>query len=366
MSTLDRSILERFQIPGELVEILELKRGHINETFVSKWRDGTSEKRYIHQRINHEVFKDLPLLMRNIHTVTKHLAQKFARGEGQPGEVTLTLVPARFGALYLEDSTGNYWRTYHFIENTRCLEVCTDPEQAYRASQAFGRFARYLSDLDPKALGETIPRFQDSLFRFEQLDEALKNKESKRSSMASPEINFALQHRLMANIFAEAKKSGEVPDRPTHSDPKLNNVLLDIKSGAGVCIVDLDTCMPGTALYDFGDLARNTSIPAAEDEQDFSKVLVKPELFEAVSRGYLEEFGKFLTKGEVKLLPQAACLLALTLGVRFLTDFLNGDTYFRVHRENQNLERARTQFEIVRGMIKSTDTLERIIIKCMR
>lgn len=364
MST--QEYLQAFTISGQLLEVQSLKRGHINETFLSAWRCSHGVGRFIHQRINHHVFKDVPLLMRNIQVVTEHIRSCIARSAEVVGETTLSIIPAKSGELFFRDSDGGYWRTFEFIENTTCIDFCTTAQQGYAAGLAFGRFERHLSSLEPQFLRESIPRFQDSLFRFEQLKAAVQQNFSGRLSEATAEVDFALANEPLAITFDRAKRSGAVPMRATHADPKVNNILFDLKSGQGICIVDLDTCMPGTVLYDFGDLCRTTIVPAAEDEQDFSKVIVNLDLFEAVARGFGEQFGFALTDGERSLLHLAPQLLALTIGVRFLADHLNGDSYFRIHRPGQNLERARTQFQVVRMMQHESSAMERIVNGCCR
>ncbi|NDC36820.1 MAG: aminoglycoside phosphotransferase family protein [Proteobacteria bacterium] len=354
-----------FAIEGTMQQVGTLKRGHINETFLSIWKQSGGLVRYIHQRINHHVFKDVPLLMKNMQVVTDHVRQCIARSSEVPGETTLSIIPTKAGELYFQDSQGAYWRTFEFIEGTSCIDFCTSAQQGYAAGVAFGRFERYLSTLDACFLRESIPRFQDSLFRFEQLKTATKENFAGRLAEVSPELDFALGNEHLAHTFDQAQRAGAVPVRATHADPKVNNILFSDSSGEGICIVDLDTCMPGTVLYDFGDLCRTTIVPAAEDEQDFSKVAVDLHLFEAVTRGFLSQFGMELTSGERELLHISPQLLALTIGVRFLADHLNGDSYFRIHRPGHNLDRARTQFQVVRTMQRYSAEMARIVEQCL-
>jgi len=361
LDKVQQEYLQAFAINGELLDLSILKRGHINETFVSRWRQSTGVQSYIHQRINHHVFQDVPLLMRNIQIVTDHIRSCIASSRSEAGETTLTIVPARRGELYFKDSAGEYWRTFQFIESTTCIDFCTTPEQGYAAGTAFGRFERHLSSLDPSLLRESIPRFQDYLFRFEQLKTAVHQDVSGRVATSGSELEFALRNEPLARLFSEAKSSGAVLTRVTHADPKVNNILFSARSGKGICIVDLDTCMPGTILYDFGDLCRTTIVPAAEDEQDFSKVQVDLTLFDAVSKGFLAEVGDSLSSGERELLHLAPQLMALTIGVRFLTDHLSGDNYFRIHHPGHNLERSRTQFQVVRAMQQHSARMAEII-----
>jgi hypothetical protein len=357
--------LQAFQIDGDYVDSTTIKRGHLNETILSTWRVSGGIKRYVHQKINRYVFSDVPLLMGNIKIVTEHIQARLRSGNGIPEECSLQIVPTREQQLFWQSPEGECWRTYCYVENTDCIDFCTDVGQAYRAGEAIGRFERHLSDLPPKRLSETIPRFQDSGYRFEQLRTAMQENLSGRLSEIAPQLEFALSQEDLVGCFEEAQRSGKVPVRATHADPKINNILFSKNHGQGICVVDLDTCMPGTILFDFGDLCRTTIVPAAEDEQDFSKVDVDLRLFQEVSRGFLEQCGDLLTSEEVKLLHMAPQLVTLTIGVRFLADHLNGDRYFRIHRPNHNLERARTQFQVVKAMEMQRNTMKEIIDRAL-
>jgi len=343
------AILASFGLNGLLRSLQPLKRGHINETYISTWVTEQGEsKRYVHQRINGNIFKDIPLLMKNIQTITAHLSAA--------GQRTLQLIPTQTGELFVADEIsagGNdlsAWRTYEFVEGTIALDVARSPNDAERIAAAFGRFDRMLASLDPTTIGSPIPRFQDSLWRFTQLAQAIELNSAARVKSAQAEIRYAQSQLSFVEEIAAAQRSGEVKLRVTHADPKINNCLLDQKTEEVVCIVDLDTCMPGSILWDFGDLARNTAVLCAEDEPDLSKVSLDLVMYASVLRGFMREFGDLLTVTERQLLPSSTALLALTLGIRFLTDYLNGDKYFKINHANHNLQRARTQLQLARSI----------------
>ncbi|MBX7143873.1 MAG: aminoglycoside phosphotransferase family protein [Oligoflexia bacterium] len=354
-------IIQGFAIKGQLCGLEPFKSGHINQTYRSVWREDGVEKRFIHQRINHDVFRDVELLMANIALVTEHLAKAFAQGKGEPGERTLQLVPTRSRGSFLHDAQHGYWRTYVFVEGMENFDVCPDSVHAFQAARALGRFVALLRDIDIARIKEPILRFQDSRYRYEDFDAAIKQNKAGRIASVREEIDFAETQRVLACTLIDSLRAGKIPLRLTHADPKFNNVLFDSATKQAACIVDLDTCMPGTILYDFGDLVRSTAVPAAEDERDLSKVHMSMEYFEALVKGYLEATYTFVTREEVELFAIAPRALAITLGVRFLTDYLNGDTYFRVHREGHNLDRARAQFQIARSMSAQESKMRELV-----
>jgi hypothetical protein len=343
-------LLSEFDIAGTLVNVSELKRGHINRTFVGTWNVHGVMRRYVHQVVNHRVFQDIPGLMRNVELVTSAIKGASKEGGSGSGDVTLTIVPTKAGASWLRDQAGEYWRTFEFIENSVSYDVCPSGEYAFESAAILGRFQRALSTLSASSLVDTIPFFHDGARRVEALERAVSDNSGSRLEAARKEVDFALERKSFGELLVRSLNEGKVPRRPTHNDMKLNNVLFSSAGPTAVSVVDLDTCMPGTVLFDFGDLVRNTAVPCEEDEQDLSKVRVDLELYEALCRGYLREYGDVLTGTERELLPLSPRVLALVLGVRFLTDYLNGDVYFRIHRPAQNLDRARTQFAIVSAM----------------
>jgi len=351
-------ILTPFDIPGTLEGVTELKRGHINKTFVGVWRIGGVSKRYVHQVVNRAVFRDIDGLMGNIKRVTEHLSAEIAAGSGRSGDTTLTVIPTRTGALWAVDPDGECWRTFDYVEDTATHEVCTDPHLALEAAAILGRFHRSMARIGGPPLCFTIPHFHDGRHRLVALEDAVASDPQKRCSGAAAELEFAQSRQALGGLLPNAMESGDIPVRVAHSDMKLNNVLFREPGNRAVCLVDLDTCMPGSPLFDFGDLVRNTAVPCREDEEDLDRVIFDPALYEAICSGWLGEMEGLLNDNERKLLPLAPRSLAYILGVRFLTDHLNGDTYFRIQHPGHNLQRARTQFAVVRVMEQAEQSMK--------
>ena len=356
-------ILTQFEIAGTLHSVEELKRGHINRTFIGNWDVNGTRRRHIHQSVNHRVFTDIEALMGNLEIVTDALQKDLLGREPIPGETTLTLIRTKHGASYIQDETGEFWRSFEYIERTVSYDVCPSPEVAHEAAAILGRFQRALSPVPATSLRDTIPYFHHGLRRYDAFERAVQADKEKRVQDALGEIDFAQSRRDLGGALISALEKGTIPTRISHNDMKLNNVLFDAAGKRAICLLDLDTCMAGTPLFDFGDLVRNTAVPCAEDEQDFSKVVVDMKLYSAICDGYLSEVGGMLSTEERSLLSVAPRVLALILGVRFLTDYLEGDHYFRIHRPRQNLERARTQFEIVRAMERLDGEMARRIAR---
>ncbi len=340
--------MRSFRSEGELVDVVPLERGHIHDTFVSRWESGGTTRRLLHQRMNDEVFPDLDGLMRNVRLVTEHLGKRLSGGSGD-GFEPMRLVHATDGSPYVRTASGA-WRTFVFIENTSSFDRCEGPEQAYLAARAFGWFQRQLSDLDANELVETIPNFFSTPFRLEQFDRALRDVDEARRSTAAEEIAFVQERRAFAGAMQERLDRGAFPERVVHGDTKLNNILFDDDTRRPKGIVDLDTCMPAYSLYDFGDLVRFTAATSAEDERDPSRIGTDLELYRALRDGYLEEAKAFLGPEEISLMPLSARLVTFTIGLRFLTDHLSGDVYFKIDRAGHNLDRARVQLGMVRFM----------------
>lgn len=347
--TLDdaKGVAALFDVEGTIASVEPLERGHIHHTFIATWQTPAGPERTLVQRINDHVFQDVPGLMHNVEQVTGHLRKASWRAVGDIE--TLTLIRSRKGRAYVKNDQG-CWRCYRFVEGSRTFDRCTGPDQAYAAAFAFGNFQARLLDLDPRGLVETIPDFFSAPFRLRQFDAALWADPEERAPQAQAEIEFVQQRRRDVDVMEHGLAQNRIPLRAIHGDTKLNNILFDEVGGQPRCIVDLDTCMPGWSLYDFGDLVRFTAATAAEDEQDLTLVGVDMELYSALADGWLESTSTFMTHDEVELMPFAARLVTFTIGIRFLTDHLAGDTYFRVHRPGHNLDRARVQFEMVRQM----------------
>jgi Ser/Thr protein kinase RdoA (MazF antagonist) len=346
----------QFAIAGDVVSLEPYGSGHINDTYCVVFDSGSEQTRYILQRINDHVFKSPVALMENIRRVTRHVSAKFA-GVADGDRRALRLIPSRDGDVLLVDADGNYWRAYNFIERARTYDAIESAAQAFEAAKAFGSFQRALIDLPGSRLHDTIPDFHHTPKRFEALLKALDADVAGRAATAKAEIAFALNHAAMTGVLVEAG----LPERVTHNDTKLNNVMLDEATGEGLCVIDLDTVMPGLVLYDFGDMVRTSTSPAKEDELDLAKVEMQFPMFEALVRGYLSTAGAFLTADEKRFLAFSGKLITFEIGIRFLTDYLAGDTYFKVHREGHNLDRCRTQFRLVESIEGQEEQMSRLV-----
>jgi Ser/Thr protein kinase RdoA (MazF antagonist) len=351
-----------FALDGECVEVVPLKRGHIHDTLVGTWRTREGTRRIVHQRINTHVFRDPALLMMNWLRVTEHVRAALAR-EGAPDleRRCLRAIPARSGAPVHTDIIGGVWRAFAFIEGARSLDVPESPAQAQEAARAFGVFAAQLRDLDPATVAESIPHFHDFAHRLATLEAAIAADAHRRAAGAAEDIERA--RRLAGEVQGVLAREGaaQLPVRVVHNDCKLNNVLFDERTDEGLCVIDLDTVMPGSVLADFGDLARNAACPAPEDEPDLARVRVDAQLYEALVRGYLAGTGGLLTAVEIALLPLAGPLIALETGVRFLTDHLSGDSYFRIHRPGHNRDRARVQLRLTEQLLAGVGEARRLV-----
>lgn len=336
------NICGKFQTKGAALSCEPYGNGHINATYLVK----TDEEQYILQRINHHIFQDVPGLMRNVERVTAFLAEK----DPDPRH-SLHLVPAKDGAAYVE-AEGEFYRMYDFVHDSICLDAPETDEDFYQSAVAFGSFQRQLADFPANELSETIPRFHDTPNRYRALRAAIERDALGRAASCREEIEFALTREADAAVMINLLAAGELPLRVTHNDTKLNNVMLDAKTRKPLCVIDLDTVMPGLAANDFGDSIRFGANTGAEDEKDLKKISLSLARYEAFARGFLEACGKALTPKEIETLPWGAKLMTLECGVRFLTDYLEGDTYFRIHRPEHNLDRTRTQFALVADMEK--------------
>ena len=349
----------QFAVEGKLVCVEPYGSGHIHDTFCAEFtgagENASARRRVILQRMNERIFRDLPGLMDNIERVTKHLAGKVA-GEPESDRRALRLIPTRDGAKWLRDDNGSAWRAYWMIERARTVDAVSVPEQAFESGKAFGEFQKMLADLPAPRLHETIPDFHHTPKRFAALARAIEQDAVNRAKAAEAEIAFALAQEPMTRVLLEAG----LPERVTHNDTKINNVMLDEATGEGVCVIDLDTVMPGLALYDFGDMVRTATNLTAEDECDLNKVRMEFGLYEALLRGYLTTAGGFLTQEERRLLAFSGRLITFEIGMRFLTDYLEGDRYFKVHHEGQNLDRCRTQFALARSVAVQEERMNRL------
>lgn len=357
-----QEISKKFQIYGEILHAETLKIGHINETYSATYSQGGTRVRYIHQKINRNVFKNPEAVMKNVMRVTSHIRKKLeTKNVRDLTRRSLIVIPTRDGKSYYLNGGEDVWRTFLFIEGVETFESVQSPQQAMQAGCAFGEFQHLLVDLPGERLLETIPNFHNTRKRFTALQQAIEKDHYNRAREAVLEIEFALQREAMVDVILNAMAKRKIPERITHNDTKFNNVMMDVLTGEAMCVVDLDTVMPGCALYDFGDMVRTTTSPTLEDEQDLSKVKMQMPMFKALAEGYLSAAGKFLTRTEKSLIAFSGKLITFEIGLRFLTDYLSGDTYFRIHRPTHNLDRCRTQFKLVESIEKQEAVMQKYV-----
>jgi Phosphotransferase enzyme family len=356
-----RAISALFQMRADFVVAEAFGSGHINDTYCASYDQAGVRIRYIHQRLNHHVFKDPVGVMENVARVTRHaLESLLAEGHPEAHRRTLTCIPAHDGKPYAFDAEGNLWRTYPFIERARGYDEIQCNEQAYQAARAFGVFQKLTADLPGSRLHETIPDFHHTPKRLEALENAIRDDRSGRAADVAAEIAFARARAADGARITDLIASGKIPERVTHNDTKLNNVLLDETTAEGICVIDLDTTMPGSALYDFGDMVRTAAPTTREDEADLRQIGVRLDRFEALVKGYLSA-ATFLNEAELTHLAFSGKLITLECGVRFLTDYLNGDTYFKISRPGHNLDRCRNQFAFVTALEENMSAMEEIV-----
>ncbi|MBN1864041.1 MAG: aminoglycoside phosphotransferase family protein [Victivallales bacterium] len=350
---------ENFAIHGVLDAAQPYGSGHINDTYAATYDQAGTKVRYIFQRINTNVFRKPESLMSNIARVTSHLWSK-ANHSLEMSRSALRLVYTREGKHFLKTATGEYWRVYLFIEGARTYDVMTSASQAFFAARAFGHFQCLLADLPGDPLECTIPDFHNTPKRLEALKAAIKQDPVGRAKDVPREIKFVLEREATVHLLEDAKNTGKLPERVTHNDTKLNNVMIDDVTAEGICVIDLDTVMPGLVAYDFGDLVRTSVSPAAEDELNLDKVCLRMEMIEALAQGYFLSAGSMLTKDESESLTRAGEVITIEIGIRFLTDYLSGDVYFKTKREGHNLDRCRVQFKIVELLEKKSSEIKKM------
>ena len=359
-----REVTNAFATQHTLVGALPYGSGHINDTFVAHYQPEEGHcKRYIFQRINTSVFKNPYELMDNIEHVTDYLRECIIKENGDPERETLHIIRTTDGKNVYQDSEGKFWRAYDFIEETITLQQANTPEDFYESAVAFGDFQRKLAGFDASILNESIKDFHNTRVRFENFEKAVEADILDRAKLCKEEIEFAMARKNEASILVDMLKNGELPLRVTHNDTKLNNVLLDEHTRKGICVIDLDTVMPGLAGYDYGDSIRFGASTGAEDETDLSKISMSLELFDIYTKGFMETAGNALTDTEIEMLPMCAKMMTFECGIRFLTDYLQGDTYFKTHRPGHNLDRTRTQFKLVADMEEKWDEMKAIVAK---
>ena len=347
-----KEFIDTFSIKGQVRAAQPFGNGHINDTFRLK-NEKADQPDYLLQRINHQVFTEVGSMMRNIRRVTEHVNAKLSGS-------TLQLIPTRSGADFHQDKQGFYWRVYVFRKDLHSIDVAETPAQIYEGAKAFGRFLCQLSDFPANELFQTLPDFHNIITRLNTFQQVVKADSMKRGKEAAPAIRYVLEIAQQMSAIQEAGEAGKIPLRVTHNDTKFNNVLLD-DSGKGRCVIDLETVMPGYVHFDFGDGVRTTVSTAAEDEAELKNIQVDLERFKAYSQGYLEETRAILSPIEINYLPLSGALLAYLMGVRFLTDFLQGDSYYKTHFEGQNLQRARAQLDLTRKLLERLPDLKKIV-----
>ena len=357
-------VIDNFSFPKVQTGQSPWGNGHINDTFLLTYQnEDKKEIRYILQRMNKGIFTQPVELMENVMNVTSYLRKIIIENGGDPERETLNVIPAKDGKPFYVDSTGEYWRSYIYIEDTTCFDQVERPEDFYESAVAFGNFQRMLADYPAETLHETIKGFHDTKARFAVFKKAVEADVCGRAVSVKDEIDFVLEREDVADYFGDLLEKGELILRVTHNDTKLNNIMMDNKTRKGICVIDLDTVMPGLAMNDFGDSIRFGASTGAEDETDLDKIWCDMELFELYTKGFIEGCGGKLTKREIELLPMGAKVMTFECGMRFLTDYLQGDTYFKIHREHHNLDRCRTQFKLVADMETKWDTMAEIVKK---
>ena len=350
------SILDQFALYGDFETASPYGTGHINSTFMSRWNQSGTRIRYLHQRINEKVFFHPGQVMENIERVTRHITGKLKELKvPDASRRTLTVVPSRDGKPYVRDAEGGWWRTYLFIEGTHTLELAQSPKEASFLGSTIGRFQKQLSDLPSPRLHETIVNFHNMEWRYERFYDALAKDAFNRAREVPAEISFMKDNEERGAVLIRALRSGLIPERICHNDTKMNNILIDDSTDEGLCVGDLDTVMPGTSLFDVGDLIRTVTTRAEEDETDLAKVEFDLDYLKSLLAGYLAEATGFLTESEKDLLLECGRCITQIMGIRFLTDYLEGDHYYRIARPSHNIDRCRNQIALMKSMDSKWD-----------
>lgn len=366
LETMNRieKVASHFQFEGTLVEAQPYGNGHINDTYLLTFEIGKmGYMSVILQRMNVNVFPHPVEVMENVMGVTSFLREKIENAGGNPYRETLNVIPAKDGKPYYKESDEDYWRSFVFITEAFCYDTVERPEDFYESAVAFGHFQNMLSDYPAEELHETIKNFHNTKSRFTDFKKAVEEDVAGRACEVQEEIQFVLDREADAGFFTDLIEKKEIPIRVTHNDTKLNNIMMDSKTGKGICVIDLDTVMPGLSVFDFGDSIRFGASTGAEDEKDLSKIWCSMELFDIYTKGFIEGCGGKLTKKEIEMLPMGAKIMTYECGMRFLADYLQNDIYFKTSRPEHNLDRARTQFKLVADMEEKWDEMHRIVEK---
>lgn len=361
-----KEIASNFAPKGEFAMGKSLGCGHINDTYEIEYATSSTRCRYVLQRINTDIFKDPKKVMENVIRVTHHQRNRLAAIEAKEIErKCLTFFPVDNGDYFYCDGDGNYWRMCLLIQQAHTCDVITSTTQAFEVAASFARFQKTIVDLPGGRLHETIPDFHNTIKRFSDFKDAVSKNLANRVGSCKNDIEFAMKRNDLAGVLITLMEQKKIPERTTHNDAKLNNVMLDNLTNRGICVIDLDTIMPGSSLYDFGDMVRSSSCIAPEDERDLDKVEIDPDLFGALARGYLSEAKDFLNAIEIKHLPLSGKLITFEQGLRFLTDYLNNDIYYKTDYPDHNLVRARNQFKLVESLEINEKKLFNIVMEIM-
>lgn len=356
------AILQRFELSGHVASVETVNSGHINNTYLVRITHVSGTKRYVLQRINSHVFPNPAAVMENIDRVTAHIGSRAGSqaAERLSQQSQLILIRSRDGESFVNGGDGSFWRLWPYIYGASTFDTAQSGKTAYGAAAAFGSFQHLVHDLPGPRLQETIPDFHNTPARYEQFHTVLGSNVCERAQRCAAEIEMAMRFEESAGALCRMHERGELPERIVHNDAKLNNVLFDDASGLPVCVIDLDTVMPGLALYDFGDLVRTVAMPVAEDARDLDSVVLQLDLYKQLVAGYIDSTIDFLSEAETEHLALAGKIITVETGLRFLTDYLAGDTYFRIHRPEQNLDRARAQFALAASIDENFLTMQSI------
>jgi Ser/Thr protein kinase RdoA (MazF antagonist) len=357
------TIISQFSIPGILLRSGRFGSGLINDTFLCEFHDNGETSRYILQRINSSVFMHPEQVMHNIEVVTKHIVGRLRyAGIVDPCKMTPVLIKSRCGRSFIVDESGQYWRVFRFIDDGTVYDTVRDKKHAYEIGRSVGRFQSLVSDLSPDSLYDTLPGFHSTPNYLSEYDNELKADAHQRSAEVLVEQEFVHHRRYLAPVLIDLIASHDVPLRVVHNDPKVNNIMLRKETGETLCMLDLDTVKPGIVHFDFGDCVRSAANPAGENAKDLGSIAIDMELFKAIAEGYLKEAGAFLTKKEISMLPVSAQVITFELGIRFLADYIRGDSYFKIEYPTQNLHRARIQFRLLESIEKAQGRM----VTCIR
>lgn len=366
---LKKEIVQKFEIPGTIEEIKQITSGNIHKTYVAIYNENGEKKKYLIQQINNYVFKNPYDVMNNIEGITKHLQNELVKSgdiQHKVLKVVKTIDNENMIVYKNEDNTEEFYRAYNFIDNAISYDTAESPAIVKTAGKAFGNFQKLLNDYPIETLAETIVDFHHTKNRYKAFERDVERDDANRVQFIKKEIEFIVKRKDFCNIIVNKLEKNEIPYRVTHNDTKVNNVMINKQTGDFLAVVDLDTVMPGSGLYDYGDGVRSAASNAAEDEIDLNKVYIKDEFFEAYTEGYLSELAPYMNEEEVKLMGASIKLIALELGIRFLVDYINGDKYFKCDYEEHNLDRARNQLKLVEDIENKMDYMNSYIFECYK